>query len=290
MLKSTAGKISGYLSLIKFSHTVFAMPFALAGFFLAASNPQYGFSMRLLLLVIMCMVFARSAAMAFNRYIDHRFDAINPRTLKREIPAGIITPGAALSFVVLSSALFIAAAGFINMLTLVLSPVALIVILGYSYTKRFTALCHFILGLGLALAPVGAYIAVTGRFDLLPVIYSGIVLTWVAGFDIIYALQDDEFDKDQELFSIPARLGRKRALKLSVISHSVTLLMVIAAGLTADSGWLYWAGAALFSGLLVYQHSLVSHDDLSRVTIAFATVNGIAGVAFGAFAIADLYL
>lgn len=289
-MKEKSGRFTDYLSMIKFSHTVFAMPFALTGYFLAASKPEYGFSIKLFVLVVLCMVFARSAAMAFNRYIDQRFDALNPRTSSRELPAGKISPGAALTFVIASSLLFIVAAGFINRLTLLLSPVALAVVLGYSFTKRFTALCHFILGLGLSLAPIGAYISVTGRFDILPLIYSAIVLTWVGGFDIIYALQDDEFDRKQSLYSIPASLGRKTALRLSMLSHLITAILTVAAGLTGNQGWLYWTGAAIFTIMLVYQHSIVSHSDLSRVTIAFAAVNGFAGLAFGAFAIADLFL
>jgi 4-hydroxybenzoate polyprenyltransferase len=164
------------------------------------------------------------------------------------------------------------------------------VILGYSLTKRFTALCHFILGLGLSLAPVGAYISVTGKFDLLPVIYSLIVLTWVGGFDIIYALQDDEFDRVQKLFSLPARLGRKVALRLSVASHIITVLFVIAAGIIGTGSYFFWSGAAIFSVLLFIQHRLVKPDDLSRVTLAFATTNGIASILFAVFVITDLYI
>jgi len=289
-MKSVSVKIAQYLSLIKFSHTIFAMPFALTGFFLAASKDENGISVRLLILVILCMVFARSSAMAFNRYIDRRYDSLNPRTREREIPSGTINHKSALWFVVISSILFITAAGLINQLTFFLSPIALLVILGYSLTKRFTALCHFILGLGLSLAPVGAYIAVTGRFDLLPVIYSMIVLTWVGGFDIIYALQDDEFDRLQKLFSIPARLGRKMALRLSVVSHILTVIFVISAGLFGNGSYIFWSGAAIFSFLLFIQHRLVKPDDLSRVTMAFATTNGIASIVFAIFVIADLYI
>jgi 4-hydroxybenzoate polyprenyltransferase len=180
--------IVSYFSLVRFSHTVFAMPFALIGFALAVSDDRYSFSLRLLILVILCMVFARNAAMAFNRIVDRKYDSINPRTKIREIPSGKIRPGSAAVFVIINSALFVTAAGFINRLTLFLAPVALVVILGYSLSKRFTSLCHFILGLGLSLAPIGAYIAVTGVFMITPVIYSLIVLTWVSGFDIIYSL------------------------------------------------------------------------------------------------------
>jgi 4-hydroxybenzoate polyprenyltransferase len=289
-MKELATGISKYLSLIKFSHTIFAMPFAMTGYFLAASQDEYGFSLRLLVLVVLCMVFARSAAMAFNRYIDRRYDSLNPRTRVREIPAGLISHRAALWFVILSSVLFIASAGLINRLTLILSPVALMVVLGYSLTKRFTALCHFILGLGLSLAPIGAYISVTGRFDFLPLLYSAIVLTWVGGFDIIYALQDDEFDRIQKLFSLPARMGRKIALRLSELSHLITVILVVAAGITGEGGYLFWIGAGIFSLMLLAQHLLVKPDDLSRVTLAFATTNGIASILFSLFVIADLYL
>ena len=289
-MKKLATGISKYLSLIKFSHTIFAMPFAMTGYFLAASQDEYGFSLRLLVLVVLCMVFARSAAMAFNRYIDRRYDSLNPRTIVREIPAGVISHRAALWFVILSSALFIASAGLINRLTLILAPVALLVVLGYSLTKRFTVLCHFILGLGLSLAPIGAYISVTGRFDILPLLYSAIVLTWVGGFDIIYALQDDEFDRIQKLFSLPSRMGRKIALRLSELSHLITVILVVAAGISGEGGYLFWIGAGIFSLMLLAQHLLVKPDDLSRVTLAFATTNGIASILFSLFVIADLYL
>ena len=227
---------------------------------------------------------------AFNRYIDRRYDSLNPRTSVREIPAGLISHRAALWFVILSSALFIASAALINRLTLFLAPVALLVVLGYSLTKRFTALCHFILGLGLSLAPIGAYISVTGRFEILPLIYSAIVLTWVGGFDIIYALQDDEFDRLQKLFSLPSRKGRKIALRLSELSHLATVSLVVAAGINGEGGYLYWIGAGVFSLMLLVQHLLVKPDDLTRVTLAFATTNGVASILFSLFVIADLYL
>jgi 4-hydroxybenzoate polyprenyltransferase len=277
-----------YLSLVKFSHTVFALPFALIGFSLAISGEKYDFSIRLLLLIILCMVFARNAAMGFNRLADRKFDALNPRTSNREIPAGIIGPGAATIFVIINVFLFILTTAFINRLTLILSPVALLIILGYSLTKRITALCHFILGLGLSLAPIGAYISVTGSFSITPIIYSFIVLTWVSGFDIIYALQDDEFDKTNKLHSLPSATGRKKALAVSAMVHTVTFLLVLAAGYSGNSGGLFWVGAALFTALLLYQHLIVKHDDLSRVTLAFGTTNGIASILFAVFVITDL--
>jgi 4-hydroxybenzoate polyprenyltransferase len=286
LIKSTRD----YFSLVKFSHTIFAMPFALIGFTLAVSGNEYLFSVRLLILVILCMVFARNAAMGFNRLADRRFDSLNPRTAKREIPAGTIGPKAAALFVIINSILFIITTGFINQLTLFLSPVALLIVLGYSLTKRITWLCHFILGLGLSLAPIGAYIAVTGTFNILPVIYSFIVLTWVSGFDIIYALQDDEFDRNYNLHSLPSHSGRKNALLISVIVHIVTFILIVTAGITGNGNFLYWTGAAIFSSLLVWQHLLVKPDDLSRVTLAFQTTNGIASILYALFVILDVII
>lgn len=301
--------LKNYLSLIKFSHTIFAMPFALIGFFLAvfrwdgAANSQVpGWhttvfapeTIRMLgvklLLVILCMVFARSAAMAFNRYLDRAFDAKNPRTAIREIPAGIISANSALGFTILMCVLFVATTWFINPLCFYLSFVALAVVLGYSYTKRFTPLCHLVLGVGLSLAPIGAYLAVTGRFDLLPILFSFAVIFWVSGFDIIYALQDAEFDKANQLYSIPSWLGKAKALRVSEILHLCSAACVLFAGWYGGFGWLYWIGAAVFVGMLVYQHSLVKPNDLRRVNLAFMTANGIASVVFAVFVIADMMI
>jgi len=165
-----------------------------------------------------------------------------------------------------------------------------LVILGYSLTKRFTSFCHFILGLGLSLAPIGAYISVTGRFDLLPLLYSFLVLTWTTGFDIIYALQDDEFDRNHNLHSIPSSSGRKKALTISVVVHILTFALILAAGIYGNGNYPYWTGAAIFSALLIWQHIIVSPEDLSRVTIAFQTTNGIASVLYAAFVILDLVI
>ena len=282
--------VSNYLSLIKFSHTVFALPFALLGFFLAVKTTEANFDWKLLGLVVLCMVFARSAAMAFNRLIDTDVDKDNPRTAIRQIPAGIIGKGSALVFVVLNSLFFIAATYFINTICFYLSPVALLIILGYSYTKRFTFLCHLILGLGLSLAPIGAWLAVTGEFAVLPVLFSFAVLFWVSGFDIIYALQDEAFDKSKGLHSIPASIGTKNALLLSSLFHFFSAGFILVAGFIDDAGMYYWIAAAIFSGLLLYQHSLVKPNDLSKVNIAFFTTNGIASIVFASLAIADLYL
>jgi 4-hydroxybenzoate polyprenyltransferase len=283
--------VKKYLSLIKFSHTIFAMPFAMIGFFLATRTQgvfQWKDMILKFVLVILCMVFARSAAMAFNRYLDRQFDAKNPRTAIREIPAGIISSNSALLFTILMSVLFVVCTFFINRLCFVLSPVALTVILGYSYTKRFTPLCHLVLGLGLSLAPIGAYLAVTGEFALLPVLFSFAVLFWVSGFDIIYALQDEEFDKAHNLYSIPSMLGKVKALRVSEVLHVLSAACIIGAGFYGQFGLWYWIGAVVFSGMLIYQHSVVRPTDLSRVNLAFMTANGIASVVFAVFVIFDL--
>lgn len=284
--------VKNYLSLVKFSHTVFALPFAMIGFTLGITyrttilpNQEI---FKLLLLVISCMVFARSAAMAFNRYLDRNIDARNPRTATREIPSGIISGKNALVFTIVCSLLFIATCYFINRICFYLSPVALLVILGYSYTKRFTWLCHFVLGLGLSLAPIGAYLAVTGEFRLLPILFSAAVLLWVSGFDIIYALQDEDFDKSQQLYSIPAWVGKEKALRTSELLHGLSIVCILLAGWYGGFGWLYWVGAALFTGMLIYQHTVVSPSDLRRVNLAFMTANGIASVLFAVFVIAEL--
>lgn len=312
-------KVKNYLSLVKFSHTIFAMPFALIGFSLGIVSNQFSvntidkylfenrqwnlnntigwdspnlikITIFKLFLVLVCMISARSAAMAFNRYLDRSFDAKNPRTAIREIPAGIISANSALRFVILSSIIFVVATYFINTICFALSPVALFVILFYSYTKRFTALCHLVLGLGLSLAPIGAYLAVTGRFDILPILFSFSVIFWVSGFDIIFALQDVEFDLSQQLYSIPAVLGKGKGLRVSEILHVVSAACVIAAGLYGHFHWLYWLGVAVFVAMLIYQHAIVKPNDLSKVNLAFMTANGIASVVFAVFVIADLVI
>ncbi len=288
--------IKKYLSLVKFSHTIFAMPFALIGFFLALkTNNKEVFTREnlfLLLPVILDMIFARNAAMGFNRWLDRNIDKKNPRTAVREIPAGKIKSKYALWFVIINAVLFLITTYFINRLVFLLAPVALAVVLGYSYTKRFTWLCHFILGIGLSLAPVGSYLAVTGTFSLLPVLFSLTVLFWTAGFDIIYALQDEEFDKENNLKSIPTILGKRNALRLSSLSHLITVVFIIFAGIKGAEflGIWYWAGALFFSSSLVYQHLIVKPDDLSKVNLAFFTTNGIASIFFAVFTLLSLYI
>jgi 4-hydroxybenzoate polyprenyltransferase len=281
--------IQKYLSLIKFSHTVFALPFALIGYFLAIYKFDVAFNWSILVKILFCMVFARSAAMAFNRYIDHKFDAANPRTAIREIPAGLISADAALWFVMVNAFLFITTTWFINPLCFLLSPIALLIILGYSFTKRFTPLCHLVLGVGLSLSPIGSFLAVTGKFELLPVLFSMGVMFWVSGFDIIYALQDEEFDRGQGLYSIPVWLGGKNALHLSEALHLACSLALLSAGFVGEFGWIYWVGYSIFISLLIYQHSIVKTNDLSRVNLAFSTTNGWASVVFGILSISDLF-
>ncbi|HWY13008.1 MAG TPA: UbiA-like polyprenyltransferase [Bacteroidia bacterium] len=282
--------VKKYLSLIKFSHTVFALPFAIIGFCLAIHSGKVVFNWEKLFLVVGCMVFARSAAMAFNRYIDRSFDAKNPRTAIREIPAGQIKPKSAAAFTLVSAALFMASAYFINHLCFYLSPVALLVVLGYSFTKRFTPFCHLILGLGLSLAPIGAYLALTERFDVLPILFSVVVFFWVGGFDIIFALQDEEFDRSEGLKSIPVLMGKAKALRLSEFMHLIAASIVIIAFFYGGFSWLYIGGAVVFIGLLIYQHLIVKPDDLSRVNLAFGTSNGIASVIFSLFVCLDIFL
>jgi 4-hydroxybenzoate polyprenyltransferase len=308
--------VKSYLSLIKFSHTIFAMPFALIGFSLGLFYDDMAMSVipgwhtivipphvrddffRIsideilirLLLVVACMIFARSAAMSFNRYLDRSFDARNPRTAIREIPAGILKANSVLLFTIVNSLLFIACTFFINKICFYLSPVALLVVLGYSYTKRFTPFCHLVLGLGLSLAPIGAYLAVTGKFALLPILFSFAVIFWVSGFDIIYALQDEEFDKSNQLHSVPAWLGKGKGLRISELLHLLSAVCVFAAGWYGRFTWLYWVGVGVFIGMLIYQHSIVKPNDLRKVNLAFMTANGIASVVFAIFVIADLFL
>ncbi len=276
--------------MVKFSHTLFALPFAIIGYFLGIENAQFNFDILLFVKVILCMVFARNAAMAFNRYIDRDIDAKNERTAIREVASGLIQPKNALIFVIINCLLFVLTTYFINPLCFKLSGVALAVILGYSFTKRFTFLCHLILGIGLSLAPIGAYIAVTGEFATLPILFSFIVLFWVSGFDIIYALQDEAFDKSNKLKSIPAMVGKSKALFVSITLHILSSIFIVEAGLFGAFNFLYWIGAILFTMLLAYQHTLVKPNDLSKVDLAFFTSNGIASVIFCVFVVLSLLL
>jgi 4-hydroxybenzoate polyprenyltransferase len=288
-------QVKNYLSLVKFSHTIFAMPFALIGFVLGL---RYHFIHQItvdqvwlkFILVLVCMVTARSTAMAFNRYLDRHFDKLNPRTAIREIPAGIIKAEKALVFIGINMAVFITATYFINSICFYLSPVALFVILFYSYTKRFTYLCHLVLGIGLSLAPIGAYLAVTGSFDVLPLLFSFAVIFWVSGFDIIYALQDIDFDQSQSLYSIPSQWGLKQSLSISRVLHVLSASLVITAYFLGGFHFLYLFGLLIFIGMLIYQQSIVKPYDLSKVNLAFMTANGIASIVFSVFVIGAMLI
>jgi 4-hydroxybenzoate polyprenyltransferase len=282
--------VKKFLSLVKFSHTVFALPFALIGFTIAlAKCNRLQIDYVLLGKVILCMVFARNAAMAFNRYLDRDIDKENKRTSMREIPSGIISPKAAIIFVIINSVFFIVTTWFINALCFYLSPVALIIILGYSFTKRFTSWCHLVLGLGLSLAPIGSYLAVCGKFSIIPLFISLAVLFWVAGFDVIYSMQDYYFDKERNLHSVPVLLGNFYALRLSEFFHLLTVVFLLLAGFIFGSGIFYLIGLCIFTILLIYQHLIVKPNDLSKVNIAFFTTNGIASIVFGVFVIIDVF-
>lgn len=276
-----------FLSLVVFAHTVFALPFALLSAVLAAGGVP---ELRTLGWILAAMVGARSAAMSFNRIVDRHIDSRNPRTARREIPAGVVSPLAAGLFCAASAALLVVAAAQLNRLCLSLSPVALAIVLGYSFAKRVTAAAHLLLGLALAIAPVGAWVAVTGAFALPPVLLGFAVLFWVAGFDVIYSLQDEEFDRTEGLRSIPARFGAARALRIARLFHGATLVLLYAVFLAVDGGWLFGAAVVVAGAFLVRQHRLVSPADLSRVNAAFFTANGWLSVAVFVLGAADVLL
>ena len=283
--------LSKYLRLVKFSHTIFAMPFALIAFTYALWSSDTEFSWWLLLQVVLCMVFARNVAMGFNRWADHKIDAENPRTASREIPAGQISPRKAMIFVVINAVLFIATASTINLLTATLSPVALAVIMFYSYCKRFTSLAHLVLGLSLAIAPAGAYIAVTGTLTFAPCLLSLVVLTWTGGFDIIYALQDAEFDRKRGLHSIPSHFSVATSLYISIALHCVSVVaLVLFAWHYLPQGWLLWCGVGLFTAILIAEHILVTPTKQRSIGIAFGTLNGLASMTLATFVIANILI
>jgi 4-hydroxybenzoate polyprenyltransferase len=264
--------------MIKFSHSIFALPFALASFSLATR--LQGFDASKLLWVIVAMVGARSAAMGFNRWLDADIDALNPRTALREIPTGALSRRQVMIFVVLSSAVLVLAAWRLNRLCLWLSPLALAIVFGYSWTKRFTMLSHFVLGLALAIAPVGAWIAVRGQFEFTPIPIGLAVLFWVGGFDILYSCQDVDFDRRTALHSIPARWGIPAALRLARAAHVLAIVCLIGVAFVEPLHWSYFVGIAIIAGLFVYEHSLVKANDLSKIDAAFFTVNGWIGVLY----------
>ncbi len=299
------------LSLVKFTHTVFALPFAMIGFVLGVKEAEPYHWGWLLVKVLLCMVTARNAAMGFNRYCDRNIDARNPRTSGREIPAGILSAPGVLWFVIINCILFVSVAFSINPLCGILSPAALLILLGYSYMKRFSALCHFVLGLALGIAPLGAYIAVTGAFAWPPAILTAIIILWSGSFDILYALADEQFDKDNKLHSAPAFMGRRKAMILSGILHAAVIPLLALfyfvvftgadAGITggfaapyfhvaerAVTNWWYISGAIIFSVLLIYQHCIITPGNIKRLNAAFFTSNGIASILFAVFTIIAL--
>ena len=284
-------EIAKYLRLVKFSHTIFAMPFALMSFAYALWSTEAEFSWVLLLQVVLCMVFARNVAMGFNRWADRKIDAQNPRTASREIPAGVISPRNAIIFVVVNGVMFIATASTINLLTALLSPVALAVIMFYSYCKRFTSLAHLVLGLSLSIAPAGAYIAVTGTLTLAPCLLSLVVLTWTGGFDIIYALQDATFDREIGLHSIPSTFSTATSLYISIALHCVSVVaLALFAWYYMPHGWLLWCGVGLFTAILIAEHILVTPTKQRSIGIAFGTLNGLASLTLAIFAIANILI
>jgi len=280
--------IIDYFKLVKFAHTVFALPFAIIGFFLATRLTGGEFSLRLFALILLAMVFARNSAMGFNRYVDRYIDAKNPRTAGREIPSRKLSAGSVLAFVIINVILFVVTAGLINNLALALSLPALVVIMGYSYMKRVTYLCHYVLGLALAIAPVGAYISISGTFDIAPLILSVIVLLWSSGFDILYSLDDEGFDKKHGLHSVPAKFGRKRAMAISFIGHALIIPLLYLFYVYGGRGVIYLIGATIFTILLIYQHLIVKPSDISRLNAAFFTSNGIASILFAIFTVWDI--
>jgi len=283
-------RLRDWFSLVRFSHSIFALPFALCGAWLASGGPPPA---RALLLVVLCAVAARTAAMAFNRVVDREQDARNPRTRGREIPKGRISARGASVLVVLASLAFVGLAFALNRTSGILSFPVLLVLLAYSYVKRVSASAHFVLGLALALAPLGAWVAIRGEFagaSVVPVLWlAAAVLTWVAGFDLIYACQDVEFDRRSSLHSIPARLGVGRALRLSIGLHAATVACLVLVGTSALLSVLWWAAVLLAALLLAWEHSLVSETDLSRVNAAFFTVNGWVSVGLLVFTAVDVF-
>jgi 4-hydroxybenzoate polyprenyltransferase len=273
--------------MIKFEHTLFALPFALMSALLAADGlPAW----RTLGWILVAMVGARSSAMAFNRIADLQFDRLNPRTAARALPAGLLTLGQVWAFVLATAALFFVAAWQLNPLTLALAPLALAIIWGYSFTKRFTSLSHLVLGIALGIAPSGAWIAVRGALELPPILLTLAVMLWAGGFDVIYACQDVEFDRKTGLHSIPSRLGVRAALIVSSAMHVGTVLLLILLARVWPVGVVYYVGVALVAALLVYEHSLVKPDDLSRVNAAFFTVNGFVSIGLFLFTAVDVFL
>ncbi len=274
--------------MVKFSHSVFALPFALTGAALAAS--RHGITWRQVAWIVVAMASARNAAMGFNRLVDHAIDARNPRTAARELPRGVLSRGAVWTFTVALAALFVFASFRLNALCGTLSPLALLIVGFYSLTKRFTWASHVVLGLSLAIAPIGSWLAITGHFAAIPLLLGAAVLFWVAGFDTIYACQDVAFDREEGLFSIPARFGVPRALTLARVFHVCALAAMAGVGVAGSLHDVYWIGLVVVAGVLVFAHRLVRADDLSRVGIAFLNTNGLISILYFGVVLAALAL
>ncbi|MCB0278311.1 MAG: putative 4-hydroxybenzoate polyprenyltransferase [Calditrichaeota bacterium] len=281
-------KLVQFGRMIKFSHTIFALPFALSSAILAIQYAEFKWTS--FIWILLAMIGARTAAMSFNRYIDADIDRENPRTANREIPSGKITKSDALIYVILSSLLLIFSAYRLNLLCFYLSPVALIVILGYSYLKRFTWLCHVVLGIGLGISPVGAWIAITGTFSVLPVLIGLAIMFWVAGFDIIYACQDFEFDSKRKLHSIPVTFGIERSLSMAKLFHTIAFLLFLAPVYVHEFHWIYFIGIAFMAGFLVNEHLLLRQRDLSKVNLAFFNMNAYFSIVYFSTICIDYYL
>ncbi|MBC8236082.1 UbiA family prenyltransferase [bacterium] len=278
-------KIRIIFEMIKFEHTIFALPYAVMSAFLASNGWP---NLLKILWIIVAMVGARSCAMAFNRIVDLKYDKINPRTSNRALPAGLIKISSVWIFTITSALLFVFAAYMLNRLAFVLSPVALLVVLSYSCSKRFTTLTHLWLGLSLAIAPIGAWIAIKGEFAFVPILLGLAVMLWTAGFDIIYACQDKEFDEKFGIHSIPKRFGIKRALQISSMMHLITVLVLLSLPLLTELKYIYLSGVGLVSILLVYEHAIVKPNDLSRVNLAFFTLNGMVSLGLMVMSVADI--
>ena len=279
-------RIVTYGRMIKFSHSVFALPFAFSGAALAAL--EVGIRLSQVFWIAVAMVGARSAAMGFNRLVDRDVDAANPRTAARELPRGLISPGAVRVLVAISSTALVLAAWQLNPLCFALSPVALGIVFFYSYAKRFTWATQFFLGFALSVAPIGAWIATTGRLNAEILLLAGAVLAWVSGFDIIYACQDVAFDRAHGIYSIPQRFGVRRGLAIARVLHAISFLLMAAVGVSFGMGIIYSMGLVVVAGLIVYEHSLVKPDDLSRLGVAFMNVNAAISTVFFAFTLGDV--
>lgn len=280
-------KLKVFFEMIKFEHTIFALPFAYLGAFLAAGGVP---SAMKLLWITLAMVGARTAAMSLNRLIDRHIDARNPRTAQRALPAGQLKVNEVYLYTVLSFLLLGISAYKLNLLALLLMPIAVFFLVLYSYTKRFTWACHLVLGISLGLAPAGAWIGITGHWALAPVLLGLGVMTWVAGFDVVYACQDVEFDRKEGLNSIPAIFGVQRGLEISAFLHIIAPLLFIAVGVVMSMSWLYYVGVAIAIILLFRQHRLVSADDLSKIGVAFFDLNGYLSILLFIFSVLDLII